>query len=380
MGGLFGVVAMIVSIFGITYLTESLLVRRGSVLLLELAFLIFLIYLIVWTIGASVAVSDQVYAVPAMIESFSTIAIWVAVYFVGAKVNLFEPAPSWVIKFLIVSVLACFVHAAVKSGSFLGPFLMFMGDQEGADTGATYQGIGRGIVVLAVVFASLAGRISGQLTVLAGAVIVLLALGSRAHLFVTGLLLVVHIALFAFRGRNLRAGLVATIVILLAGYFAASVFLETRSAEILDLTQSNSWQARQEAHHEALRVIETNPLLGGFGYYLGDSKGYAHNILSAWAEYGLVGFLMFIGLMLYALGVSGKQVLFRSLCPPVWIIAFQFNLVALVLALTSEPILSSVFPALGWGFTVQALRSERQGRASMPTNQPRSSVMNVSVR
>jgi len=376
-GGLFGSAAMVVSLFGLTYVLGILISRVSSVPFLEYAFLLLLGYMLVWTVGA-VVVADRTYEITAVTGSFSTIVIWIAVYFIGVHMRLPMHGPGWVLVSLGVAVLACFVHAIVMHDSFLGPFLMFSGAQGDA---STYQGIGRAVVVLAVVLAYLQRRFSGQLTVLAGALIVLLALGSRAHLFATVFLLIVHVVLFGFRGRNLFTNLAAIVAFLMVGYFAASVFLETRAAEIFDLTLSSSWNARQEALQEALRVIESNPFFGNFGYYLGESTGYAHNIISAWTEYGIVGFLLFIALMLYALGVSGYRVLFRRSCPPVWIIAFQFNLVAFFLALTSEPILASVFPALGWGFTVQAFRTDRKGQTFLrPPLDRRPSISHVSVR
>jgi len=380
-GGLFGAAALVVALFGLTYVIANLVSRSGSMPLLEFAFLLFVAYLFVWTIGAGIAVKDRIYTIPAVMESFSTIIIWIAVYFVGVRMRMPKHYPGWMLASLVVAVLACFVHAIVMNDSFFGPFLMFSGAHGDAATGSTYQGIGRSVVVLAVLLASQQARFFGQLAVLAGAIIVLLALGSRAHFFVTVLLLVVHIVVFGFRGRNLFASLAAIGAFFIVGYFAASIFLEARAAEIFDLTLSTSWQARQEALREALRVIEANPLFGSFGHHLAESIGYAHNIISAWTEYGIVGFLLFIALMLYALGVSGYRVLFRRTCPPVWIIAFQFNLAALFLSLTSEPILASVFPALGWGFTVQALRGDRQGRTfPRPPLDQRSSISHVSVR
>jgi hypothetical protein len=153
------------------------------------------------------------------------------------------------------------------------------------------------------------------------------------------------------------------LIFLGVAYYASSVFLETRAAEVFDLAQSTSWQARMAAHYEALDVIAANPLIGNFGYHLGDSHGYAHNILSAWTEYGLIGFLGFAGLILYALALSARRLIFRRPFSSLWLIAFQLNFVSLFLALLTEPIMASVFPALGWGFTVQAIRADQRNRA-----------------
>lgn len=366
-GGLFGIAALVVSLFGLMYVISNLLSRGETVPLLECIFLILLTYMSVWTLVAADVIAAHEYAMPALIESLSTIVIWVAVYFIGVNIRLPMYGPGWVLVLLVIAVIACFVHAIYTQNSFLGPYLVFSGNLADVAHGSTYQGIGRAVVVVAVVLASIQRSLFVQLAVLAGAIIVLLLLESRAHLFLTGLLLLTHLVLFGFRGRNFFTGMTASATILMAAYFSISIFLQTRAAEILNLSQSTSWQVRQDAFQEALRVIYANPLFGSFGYHLGNSIGYAHNIISAWTEYGIAGFLLFIVLILYALGVSGYRVLFRHNCPPIWIIAFQFNLAALFLALTSEPIFASVFPALGWGFTVQARKADRSRRAIMPS-------------
>lgn len=362
-GGLFGAASIMTSLIGTVFLLFNYLSNGGSTSLIERAFPLFLIYLILWTLLAYIAIDGQIYATSAMKESIATIVIWIAVFFIGAQLRLPSRGIGLVHTLLIIAVLACFIHAIASQGSFLGPYLTFSGEHGDNEVVATYQGIGRSIVVIAILATALSKRLFSQLTILGVATAILVTLGSRSHLFVTALLLITHLTLFGLRKRNLPTGIVSILILLVAAYYAYSVVLETRAAEVFDLAQSASWQARMAAHYEALDVIEANPLIGNFGYHLGVSHGYAHNILSVWTEYGLIGFLSFAGLMLYALALSAHHVIFRRAFSPLWLIAFQLNFVALFLALFTEPIMASVFPALGWGFTVQAIRADQRNKA-----------------
>jgi hypothetical protein len=361
LGGLFGAAALVFALFGLAQLASGFQSNSANTPLIEQLFLLYVVYLFLWTLGAMVAIGSRAYAVPAVTESLGTLAIWLAVYFVGSRLKL--PSRTWpMLKLLIVGIALTFVHAIYVHGSFIGPFLMFQGDGGEQDGGTTYQGVGRSIVVTGVLVAGIQPRLFAQLVVLGVATLTLLALGSRAHLFAMGLLVVLQVVLFGFRRQNLKTGMFAMVTGLAAAYAAAGVFLETRAAEIFDLGQSTSWQARVAAQSEAMGVIESEPFLGRFGYHLGDSAGYAHNALSVWAGYGGVAFALFVALSVYALALSGYHVLFRSRCPAAWVVAFQLNITAILLALASEPIYASVFPALGWGFTAAALRQESRNR------------------
>jgi len=359
LGGMFGISAVLVSLFGLLYMATSMTVAHGTPPLLERAFLFFVVYLALWTVAASLLAASRAYTGPAVAEALATLLIWMAAFFIGARLPL-RALRSWPSLLLLVALIGlCFGHAVYSHGSFVGPFLVFQGEAEAQDVHSTYQGVGRAILVIAVVISSLPHRIWAQLCVLGLAAVALLALGSREHLFAILLLILLQVLLFGFRRRNIWTGVVAVVILSGAVYAASDLFLNTRAAEIFSLGQSTSWQARIAANEEAIQVIEEDPFFGAFGYHWADqSAGYAHNLLSAWAGFGGVAFAIYLGMMLYALAVSAGRVVSLRNCPAIWKVALQFNVVALLLGLAAEPIYASVFPALGWGFAVSALRSE----------------------
>lgn len=359
-GGLFGPGAALMAVFGMVHVGIAAPGCKHRMPLLEFCFIALVAHLVLWAFAAVTLGAQRSYAAAAVTEALATAAIWLAAYFVGARVRLREGLVARSLPLLAATIAVCFVHAIALHGSFIGPFLVFQGDVGAVDAGTTYQGVGRAILVVAVLLSALRAGFFAQLAVLGVAAVALMALGSRAHLFAILFLMALHVLVFGFRRRNLVAGVLALAAAVAAGVAAWGIFLDTRAAEIFELATSTSWQERLFASTESVRVIRENPFFGSFGYHWADrSAGYAHNLLSAWAGFGGITFLLLLGMMLHAVAASGARVLLSERPSVAWRVAFQFNAVALLLAIASEPIYASVFPALGWGFTVAAMRGER---------------------
>jgi hypothetical protein len=368
LGGLFGPACAAFAVVALVHLATQLRSSRADLPLLHWAFVLFCAFFLLWVLVAGVLNPHRLTALAAVTECLGTLIIWLAVFFVGSRMNLHAPAMRRAVGVSALVLVGLFVFAFVSEGSFLGPFILFKGGDEtgGTESGAaTYQAVGRSILCMGIVVAAFQRRFSRQAMVLGLTIGGLLCLGSRAHLFSSVLCILALTVVVGFRrGQRVAAatfiGVAAAISIAAAG-----LFLKTRASEILDLATSSSWQARLELQHRAMRVIAENPLTGDFGYHhWGTFAGYAHNILSAWAGFGIVTFLAYLGLMLYALKLSAERVLGKAPVDPYWLIAFQTNIVALMMALASEPIFASVFPALGWGVTVNALRQERNRKVA----------------
>jgi hypothetical protein len=152
----------------------------------------------------------------------------------------------------------------------------------------------------------------------------------------------------------LFVGLVGT-----AAYSIREFVAETRAGELVDLAGSASWQDRVVVMDRAWNAIASNPFLGDFAYHIRNwgTGNYAHNALSAWPEFGLIGFLLYLSL-LAIFAVTAFRRMFST--DPRWQAAVGLNVVTLVVIL-AEPVYSLV-PAVGWGFVVNALMYERRTR------------------
>lgn len=357
-GGLFGPVVLAISIYCLV--VSFWLLRRdvlGSTALVQF-FVIAWVYFLTWTAAGSLTVMNEPYGMAALGESALTLVTWLALFFVGAFYRPQAPLQRRVLWLAAAGFVGLFIHAAIVQDSPVGILLVFLGGKSDVSS-STYQGIGRSVMVVAIVLSVLSGRYGRQFVMLALAAALLLALGSRSHFFSILCVILATIFFAMIRGRSKIGPIVFVVVAALSVYAGWSFFLETRAAEVLDLGSSVSWQERQDVQSIAIGVIRQNPLVGDFAYHLRDlgPGGYAHNALSAWTQFGLIGFLLYVSLIVYCTLLSFVKSLSSRSRHGLWQIAFALNLSALVMAVAAEQVFSEV-PALAWGFAVNALRAD----------------------
>jgi hypothetical protein len=130
-------------------------------------------------------------------------------------------------------------------------------------------------------------------------------------------------------------------------------------AELLDISRSTSWQTRMSLQSEAIEAILRNPLAGDFAYHVRElsAGAYAHNVLSAWAQFGVIGFVLYLALIVTFALIAIRHAFSSN---PTWQAALGLNVAALVVCM-AEPVFS-VVPALGWGFAVNGLLQDRSRR------------------
>jgi hypothetical protein len=364
LGGLFGIVSLAIAMLCVLMLSWLTRAEVWGGLWQARLVLFAWCFFLAWIVAGYLGLIGTPYAGAALAESLATMVIWLAAFFVGSFCRVEGNVRRALFGASVVAVVLVLVGAIIRHQSLLGLLLTFGGEENPDLQVSTYQGVGRSILVMAMVLAALTPQYWKQLSVLSVAALVLLGLGSRAHLFTTIILIVAIVLLSLVKARRRAAVVVFLVFAVVAVRYGWSVFLETRAGEILDLGQSTSWAARLDMQELAIRVIRHHPLLGDFGYHLRDvgPGGYAHNALSAWTQFGLMGFLLFSSLIVYFAGLSVRKVLSPQGASATWRMAFQINVAALILAITAEPVFSSVFPALGWGFAVNALLEERGRR------------------
>jgi hypothetical protein len=363
LGGLFGGGAAALSALSACRLILQRGATRQPLGILHLMVLGILVYMVVWSLVGWLGISHSALVGQIMAEATATVLIWIAMLYIGASLTTCPLTLRRLSAIGIALALFCFGHAFYTGGFPAGPFLAFGSADESGQS--TYQGVGRSLLAIGLMaaFTRRPGSAT-SLLILLGMGLLILSLGSRAHFFVLGVSVLVYLAvLVAIRRTRLigLAKLFVTVAVIAAG---ASVFLDTRAAEIIDLASSASWQERRVAGARALEVIAEHPLAGLYGYHLWDSAGYAHNVLSAWTQYGLIGFVAFITTSACALYIAVAGFLVSRGGEPAWHLALHFNLVAIVLAIASEPVMSSVFPALAWGLTLRAQRAHRAAFAA----------------
>ncbi|MET0322161.1 MAG: hypothetical protein ABW069_15680 [Duganella sp.] len=200
---------------------------------------------------------------------------------------------------LWVSVLG--MSAVVFSYAVDGAFyLAALGAARDPDSVATYQGFSRSYVLPIVLLLACTRQASLRWALYAAGLPTLYINTARSE-FGALLFLVPLIELHTARSRMAMLAAMAAAVIALQANLDALIAAVpgNRTLELLDLSHSSSASARHELTLHALRTIAEHPILGDYASYA--SGKYAHNILSAWVDLGLFGFVALLALLLYPL-------------------------------------------------------------------------------
>lgn len=190
---------------------------------------------------------------------------------------------------------------------------------------ATYQGLARMFMLTVMVIIAFTQSRMTRLLHYLNATVVIFLLGARSE--VAGLLVFAAAFEWTLIHRKGLALLLMTLVLAATAAMLAA-FLPLLSewlpdnrvlSLLMEYEADGSVQERGELTRFAMETIDTNPLLGSYGSYfeLGGVGGYAHNILSAWVDTGVVGFGLMLGL-LALVAVMYADVQFKSArLPPV---------------------------------------------------------------
>lgn len=131
-----------------------------------------------------------------------------------------------------------------------------------------------------------------------------------------------------------------------------------RQVELLyDPAEAPSTQIRLWLFEEGWKDIERSPILGDYAGHMKIDNyfgHYIHNALSAWHNYGIAAFLLYVSLTVVALWAAAR----RYGVDAMWQLTFFMSLYTLVLIIAAKPIYWSM-PALAWGLYAANISSKR---------------------
>lgn len=291
LGGYFAIVALLMfPVLLLCYLRRQH--GRGFRLhRVDAAFLGFLAYF------AAVIVCHATSAEPGIIAYHVLGIVYMLSLFIIFKTLDFQSRRFRLTQLASLAAMSAVVFIFSVDGAF---YLAALGAARDPDSVATYQGFSRSYLVpLAVMLACT--RHTGLRWALYALGLPTLYINTARSEF--GALLFL-IPLIEFHASRHRMAVVAVFVLLflliklnLDAILAAVP--SNRTLELLDLSSSSSVSARHHLTVQALRTIDLHPILGAYASY--PAGNYAHNILSAWVDLGLFGFLGLLTLMIYPL-------------------------------------------------------------------------------
>ncbi len=287
---------------------------------------------------------------PAHEQLATTLLLWVPLFMLSMVIPLYSDGFRNVLWISWIVILALAVSAVDAS------LLMAVGTVEEA---ASYQGLARSLMVTSSLLVASTDRKVMRWALAGVSIFGLFLIGARSELY--GFLVAYVFTEFLLNkrsvfGRGLFVGLLALGAALVARNL--NILGSSRQLEILDLSESTSWLAREYMQQVALSQIVDNPILGAYGGHWVSGEGdYAHNALSVWVSLGLPGFVLYCALCVAAT-LAAVRALLRSPMSRVAQLATLMNVSTVLLVVLAKPLFWEM-AAFAWGLGMMAALEQR---------------------
>jgi len=307
---------------------------RGGRSLIDAVFFLFVIYFAALVGFNLLSGADPAIGIPHLASAVQFLSIFMVVKLVDLTSRAFRvAAPAF------VGLLTAIVFLNSPGGVFnVAPVDLHLSGDKVAD----YQGYAFVYVVLVLFFVATLRSAASRMLVYAVAVPALFLNGARSE-FIAFLLVLVLTEFYRARRKDVfalaMAGLVA--VMLLSVGLLVELYPENRVLLLLGFDSDGSVVERARMLRMAWETMGESPILGAYASY--PEGEYAHNILSAWVDLGLFGFLLFASLLL----VPAVELLrdFRARArEPFYALTLSVFAFAVLLFLSSKNFTYQMFP------------------------------------
>lgn len=256
----------------------------------DAAFFTFLAYLLL------VALLNAQSAPPEVFRAHvSTVIQWCCVFTIFRLAD-FQSASFRYAAVANLSAMTAITFSFSLDGMF---YLRMLGFNDDGSL-AGYQQLALSYFMTFIVSVFAAQSISWRAVLYAACVATIYMHGARSE-FVAVLAVIAVLEFTRLRTKAIALVAVAAVALLVTNISDQLFGLlpENRTLQLLNLAENTSWQTRKELTDYALDTIYRSPFLGDYASYvvkIGPGM-YAHNILSAWVDLGLIGFLLLSALV-----------------------------------------------------------------------------------
>lgn len=336
LGGYFGAFTIFAMVTLIPFFKLfSVKSAKSSPYLSLINFFAFLNVLIVTTLFSYYnGISDD-----AVMQSFEVLIYWVTFSLIGFFFVLADKTKTQkVLLTFTFFYLLYIIYFVVTEGRLMLDFGSSDDFERGEVSG--YQGIARSFLIIAVIATVfMKNRINAIFAALIFSFI-LFVVGARSEFygFIGAILLFHSIMSFKYKSSFIAIALLISTSVFLGVYYFNEL-MESRQLQVLDLSHSSSWVARQDMKEFALNQIAQNPILGEFGGHVKyHSIGtYAHNALSGYVNYGLLFFVLYT-VTIFSMFINSLYALIKSPSSKEWTLSFMFSFIVLFLIITAKPV------------------------------------------
>lgn len=212
---------------------------------------------------------------------------------------------------------------------------------------ATYQGFARSYIYTFLIVVSTIKTIGVRFLLYVLATVTLFVNGARSE-FSAVLFVIPIIELYHAKNKLYSITMAFFLAIWVGANFdeILRVLPDSRILQLFDMSHSSSSAAREQLSLDAWRTILQNPIFGDFGSYA--DGHYAHNILCAWVDFGLIGFVYLAMLLAWPAVRMATNGFFATAKSAEFVLAFAFSCIGILWALTAKAVPDmSIGAALG---------------------------------
>ncbi len=339
LGGYFSPIALLVTLPLIGISSLAIKRRRNFFVKLDLCFLLLIAYYALVLIanfagGANVAIVKR--------YLFSLI-FCVDVYIIFRMVDFSNRL------FITMAAASLFAMSAITIYFSIDGFfyLRSLDEASNPESLATYQGFARSFIYTFLIVISVVKSTGARFLLYGLAASSLFLNGARSEF--SAVLFVVPIIEFYYAKNKMYSVNLVFFLLVWLGANADSIvgmLPDNRILQLFDLSHSSSGVAREQLSKDAWRTITENPVFGDFGSYA--DGHYAHNILCAWVDFGMIGFLFLATLLAWSASQLFADGYFAKAKSPDFIVACCFVCISILWALTAKAVPDmSVGAALG---------------------------------
>lgn len=297
--------------------------------------------------------NDDPFIYDATKQSFELLISWSSLFFTGRYLSLEYKLQNILISFFIFIILCYFIYFMLSTLQIRFYAKEFF---ETNPNVATYQGFARSVLIMLLYLIAINDSLIAKIILLISGNYILFFLGARSEFYSFAIISFIIFFLYSLRDtKKFFLFIILQITILICLSMSFDIFYKSRQLEILDLSSSSSWIARQELQSLAIQQISDNPIFGVFGGHITENSrgGYAHNILSAWANYGFIGFFIYLLTIAWAFIGSTYLCYKKNSLYGVQGLSFSVNFISIILCLIAKSVFWPI-PAFGWGLYLNA--------------------------
>jgi hypothetical protein len=356
LGGYFAPVSLLVAPALCFFYAYQVRRRSAHLGLPDVCFFFYMAYFLV-----VVAIQAAAGANPVIVGNHLLGILFIVNMFFIFRLTDFGRADVRLAGLLSLLAMSAIIFAYSVDGAF---YLAPQGTALNPESLATYQGFSRSYLVGFITFIAFCRSLPLRLLLYCVAAPALFFNTARSE-FAAMLFLIPIIEIYYARRKMVLAAVLAMLFLVIYPNLETllSLLPNNRILELLDLSQSTSANKRHHLSMYAWNTIVQFPLFGDYASY---SPGfYSHNVLSAWVDTGLFGFLFVLALLILPtlhMFIAGYLLPKKS---AIFLLALCFSCVTLLLLVNSH-----YFTDMFIGASLGAYSKYRFGRKHGPHRSP----------